>query len=64
MPPTPAAPEPSRGRTLVLAPPACHAHRTVPEPIVRGGPDPPPENVRRLHVLTSPGAIGTFESCR
>ena len=55
MPPTPGVPEPSRGRTLVLAPPACEAHRTVPEPIVRGGSDLPPENVRRLHVLTSPG---------
>ena len=55
MPPTPAVPEPGRARTLVLAPPACEAHRTVPEPIVRGGSDLPPENVRRLHVLTSLG---------
>jgi len=44
------------GGTLVLAPAECLAHRTAPEPIARGGPDPPPENVNRLHVLTHAGA--------
>jgi hypothetical protein len=44
------------GGTLVLAPAECVAHRTAPEPIARGGPDPPPENVNRLHVLTHAGA--------
>lgn len=44
------------GGTLVIAPEECLAHRTAPEPIVRGGPDAPPENVNRLHVLTHPGA--------
>ena len=48
--------------TLVLAPPACLRHRTAPEPILRGGPDVPPENVRRLIVLTDPGVLLTF-SC-
>ena len=40
--------------TLILAPPACLEHRTVAEPILRGE-DVPPENVRRLHVLTDEG---------
>ena len=44
------------GGTLVIAPEECLAHRTAPEPLVRGGPDAPPENVNRLHVLTHPGA--------
>lgn len=47
--------------TLVLAPPACLEHRTAPEPILRGGPDPPPENVRRLLVLTDPGVCRSPE---
>ncbi|KAK9837158.1 hypothetical protein WJX81_006872 [Elliptochloris bilobata] len=40
------------GGTLMVAPEECLAHRTAPEPFVRGGRDPPPENVNRLHVLT------------
>ena len=40
--------------TLLSAPPACRQHRTAPEPIVRGT-DIPPENVKRLHVLTDLG---------
>lgn len=47
--------EAGEAHTLVLAPPQCLAHFTCPEPIVRGGPDPPPENVNRLKVLTTPG---------
>jgi ankyrin repeat protein len=43
------------GRTLVLAPPECLEHHTAPWPFVRGGADPPPENVNRLVVLTRPG---------
>eukprot|EP00887_Chlorella_sp_A99_P002366 scaffold10.g2366.t1 len=42
-------------RTLLLAPPECLNHHTCP-PIVRGGPDHPPENVDRLMVLTKPQA--------
>lgn len=38
----------------MVAPPACREHRTAPEPLVRGA-DIPPENVRRLHVLTDAG---------
>ena len=44
-----------RPSTLVVAPPACREHRTAPEPLTRGAEDIPPENVRRLHVLTDPG---------
>jgi len=44
-PPSPAA------TTLVIAPHACTLHRTAPEPITRDGPEPPPENVRRLAVI-------------
>lgn len=44
------------GGTLVVAPEECLQHRTAPEPLVRSGRDPPPENVNRLHVLTHPGA--------
>lgn len=40
--------------TLLIAPYECLLHRTAPEPITRDGPDPPPENVNRLHVLTRP----------
>lgn len=43
------------GHTLLLAPPECLQHHTVAWPIIRGGPDPPPENVNRLTVLTQPG---------
>ncbi len=42
--------------TLVVAPADCFSHRTCPEPIVRDGPDIPPENVNRLKVLTDPGS--------
>ena len=41
--------------TLLVAPPHCLRHLTCPEPIVRGGQDPPPENVNRLRVLTTQG---------
>ena len=44
------------GPTLLLAPEECHLHHTCVLPIVRGGEEPPPENVDRLHVLTDPGA--------
>ena len=47
-----------RQPTLLAAPPACREHRTAPEPIARGA-DVPPENVRRLHVLTDPGTTIT-----
>lgn len=40
--------------TLISAPPACRQHRTAPEPLTRGT-DIPPENVKRLHVLTDQG---------
>lgn len=56
--PTPPAHPPGHhkeGHTLLLAPPECLHHHTAPWPIVRGGPDPPPENVNRLTVLTKPG---------
>jgi acetoin utilization deacetylase AcuC-like enzyme len=37
--------------TLVIAPDLCATHhRTAPEPLARSGPEPPPENVRRLKV--------------
>lgn len=42
--------------TLIVAPAECFGHRTCPEPIVRDGPDIPPENVNRLKVLTDPGS--------
>lgn len=45
------------GRTLIVAPPQCLGHVTCPDPIRRGGPDPPPENVDRLRVLTTPGVL-------
>jgi ankyrin repeat protein len=38
------------GQTMVLCHELCLLHRTCP-PIRRNSPDPPPENVRRLHVL-------------
>eukprot|EP00798_Chlamydomonas_sp_ICE-L_P028688 gene28688-31856_t len=40
--------------TFLLAPDECAQHRTVAEPIVRGGKEPPPENVHRLKVLVDP----------
>jgi len=43
--------------TLIVAPADCFSHRTCPEPIVRDGPDIPPENVNRLKVLTDPGSL-------
>jgi hypothetical protein len=50
-----AAPGGAVGATLLLAPEECFLHRTAPEPLRRGGPEPPPENINRLHVLTRPG---------
>ena len=41
--------------TLLVAPADCYSHKTCPEPITRGGQEPPPENVHRLKVLTHPG---------
>ena len=41
--------------TLLVAPAACYNHKTCPEPITRDGSDIPPENVKRLRVLTHPG---------
>ena len=41
--------------TLLVAPAECYSHKTCPEPITRGGQEPPPENVNRLKVLTHPG---------
>jgi acetoin utilization deacetylase AcuC-like enzyme len=38
------------GSTLILSHELCILHRTCP-PIRRDSPEPPPENVRRLHVL-------------
>lgn len=38
------------GRTMVICHELCLLHRTCP-PIRRNSQDPPPENVRRLHVL-------------
>lgn len=49
--------------TLILAPPQCLEHHTCPEPIVRGGADPPPENVNRLRVLTTPGQLPAGAEC-
>ena len=49
------APPPSpSSTTLIIAPDACAAHRTAPNPITRAGPDPPPENVHRLTVISHP----------
>lgn len=42
-------------QTIVVAPPECHQHITGPVPVLRGGQEPPPENVNRLHVLTDSG---------
>ncbi|KAG1676387.1 hypothetical protein FOA52_001182 [Chlamydomonas sp. UWO 241] len=42
--------------TVLLAPDECLAHHTAPSPIERGSAPPPPENVDRLKVLTTPGA--------
>jgi len=39
--------------TVIFAPPECLDHHTAPDPISRNAPDPPPENVNRLHVLTN-----------
>ena len=48
--------QPAQGaQTVIIAPGRCHEHRTCPEPITRQAADPPPENVRRLRVLTDPG---------
>jgi len=41
------------GATLLLCHELCMLHRTCP-PINRDSPEPPPENVRRLHVLVDP----------
>ncbi len=42
-------------RTRIFAPAECRQHLTATEPIRRGGPQPPPENVNRLRVLTNEG---------
>mmetsp|Transcript_500 Transcript_500/g.1334 ORF Transcript_500/g.1334 Transcript_500/m.1334 type:complete len:917 (-) Transcript_500:2486-5236(-) len=42
-------------RTMCIAPDECLQHLTAPDPIIRGGSSPPPENVDRLKVLTTPG---------
>ena len=52
-----------RGQTIVLAPPECHEHKTSTEPVVRGGREPPPENVHRLHVLTDSGKAVPSNRC-
>lgn len=54
----------SGGGTLVLAPDECLLHLTAPEPMQRGAPSPPPENVERLRVLTHPGGLGGLDRCR
>jgi len=41
------------GPTVLLCHELCILHRTCP-PIRRDAPEPPPENVRRLHVLVDP----------
>lgn len=41
------------GSTLLLCHELCTLHRTCP-PITRNSAEPPPENVRRLHVLVDP----------
>lgn len=46
--------------TLIVAPAECYSHRTCPEPITREGPEPPPENVNRLKVLTDPGKAAGY----
>jgi ankyrin repeat protein len=52
---------PSNAAALVLAPPECMAHHTAPAPLRRGGSEPPPENINRLAVLTSP-SLGILRS--
>ncbi len=42
-------------QTLLVAPDECHLHNTCPFPILRGSRPPPPENIKRLHVLTDSG---------
>lgn len=52
------------GSTLLVCPPECHLHRTCVEPILRGGEEPPPDNVNRLNVLTAAGqAPGLIPCC-
>ena len=46
---------PGRVKTLLLAPPECLEHFTSPQPVVRGAPEPPPENLERIQVLVAPG---------
>ncbi|KAI8112161.1 hypothetical protein M9434_003485 [Picochlorum sp. BPE23] len=48
-------------KTLIVAPPECLNHHTAPWPITREASAPPPENVERLTVLTSP-EIGTLKT--
>lgn len=52
--------------TLVISHELCLLHRTCP-PMIRDGSDPPPENVRRLHVLVDQheGILrgGEFANC-
>ena len=42
-------------QTIVIAPQECHQHITAPLLMVRGGQEPPPEQINRLHVLTDSG---------
>lgn len=42
-------------RTLLYAPHECMEHFTSPQPVVRGAPEPPPENIERLAVLADKG---------
>ena len=48
-------------KTLVVAPPECLNHHTAPWPIARDDDPPPPENVKRLTVLTD-SEIGCLKS--
>ena len=50
------------GSTILICHELCLLHRTCP-PILRNSPEPPPENVRRLHVLVDPqsGILRTGE---
>eukprot|EP00890_Picochlorum_soloecismus_P001450 jgi/Picsp_1/2305/NSC_05769-R1_histone deacetylase len=47
-------------KTLIVAPPECLNHHTAPWPIARDD-VPPPENVKRLSVLTDP-EVGCLKS--
>ena len=51
-------------QTIVVAPQECHQHITAPLPMVRGGQEPPPEQINRLHVLTDSGKHLLPEVCQ